>query len=85
MQCMTTRSFSCEERAITYGYCKGYALAIHLWLEKKYLARKIPAPIFKNFRKIHRLGLGLNPQPWVQKASDKPTALFSRHLDLVAM
>ncbi|GFW19632.1 hypothetical protein TNCV_1605231 [Trichonephila clavipes] len=23
-------------------------------------------------RKIHRLGPGSNPQPWVQKASDKP-------------
>ncbi|PRD23046.1 UNVERIFIED_CONTAM: hypothetical protein NCL1_47468 [Trichonephila clavipes] len=22
MQCITTRSFSCEEKAIAYGYCK---------------------------------------------------------------
>ncbi|GFW86308.1 uncharacterized protein TNCV_4330921 [Trichonephila clavipes] len=28
--------------------------------------------------KIHRLGPGSNPQPWVQRASDKPTTPPSR-------
>ncbi|GFS72752.1 hypothetical protein TNCV_1421341 [Trichonephila clavipes] len=28
--------------------------------------------------RIHRLGPGSNPQPWVQKASDKPTTPPSR-------
>ncbi|GFX59958.1 hypothetical protein TNCV_4984691 [Trichonephila clavipes] len=28
--------------------------------------------------KIHRLEIGSNPQPWVQKASDKPTTPPSR-------
>ncbi|GFU20279.1 hypothetical protein TNCV_4933541 [Trichonephila clavipes] len=32
--------------------------------------------------KIHRLGPGSNPQPWVQKASDKPASPPSRRLVL---
>ncbi|GFS61311.1 hypothetical protein TNCV_3105271 [Trichonephila clavipes] len=36
-----------------------------------------PLPIFC-IRKIHRLVSGSNPQPWVQKASDKPTTPPSR-------
>ncbi|PRD36592.1 UNVERIFIED_CONTAM: hypothetical protein NCL1_08206 [Trichonephila clavipes] len=32
--------------------------------------------------KIHRLGSGSNPQPWRQKASDKPTTPPNRDLEI---